>query len=122
MDVALVIAHRLAQRIDRRKACCAWCNRRRVPSAAQAAEVVWLTPTYLSLVHADAALRLIFASGASVCPSRAWRQLDHGADGRAKNGADLIGSQRQPAASRGCDKVLAGVIPDMALSLTIASS
>ncbi|MBF3252558.1 N-acetylmuramoyl-L-alanine amidase, partial [Pseudomonas aeruginosa] len=73
-------------------------------------------------VHADAAPRLT-ASGASV-----YALSEHGASStmsrwmaERENGADLIGNSGN-LPLQGRDKVLAGVILDMALSSTIASS
>ncbi|MCO1888906.1 UNVERIFIED_CONTAM: N-acetylmuramoyl-L-alanine amidase, partial [Pseudomonas aeruginosa] len=73
-------------------------------------------------VHADAAPRLT-ASGASV-----YALSEHGASSTMarwmadrENGADLIGNSGN-LPLQGRDKVLAGVILDMALSSTIASS
>lgn len=124
-DVALAIARLLARRIDREKGFKARLVRngdvfvplRKRPEVARR----YNADMFVS-VHADAAPRLT-ASGASV-----YALSEHGASStmarwmaERENGADLIGNSGN-LPLQGRDKVLAGVILDMALSSTIASS
>ncbi|HBO1437981.1 TPA: N-acetylmuramoyl-L-alanine amidase [Pseudomonas aeruginosa] len=124
-DVALAIARLLARRIDREKGFKARLVRngdvfvplRKRPEVARR----YNADMFVS-VHADAAPRLT-ASGASV-----YALSEHGASSTMarwmadrENGADLIGNSGN-LPLQGRDKVLAGVILDMALSSTIASS
>ncbi|WP_162951860.1 N-acetylmuramoyl-L-alanine amidase, partial [Pseudomonas aeruginosa] len=124
-DVALAIARLLARRIDREKGFKARLVRNGdvfVPLRKRPEVARRFNADMFVSVHADAAPRLT-ASGASV-----YALSEHGASSTMarwmadrENGADLIGNSGN-LPLQGRDKVLAGVILDMALSSTIASS
>ncbi|KAF1054603.1 MAG: N-acetylmuramoyl-L-alanine amidase AmiC [Stenotrophomonas maltophilia] len=124
-DVALLIAQNLARRIDRQKGFKAKLVRnvdvfiplrQRVEVARRCDADMFVS------VHADAAPRRT-ASGASV-----FALSEHGATStlarfmaERENGADLIGAASN-LPLKGKDPVLAGVILDMSMNSTIASS